>query len=114
MEKWTHRQAAKARKEAVPNLRTETAGSFADVPSKLGEVCPVGRLDQQMDRFRRLEEMPLPEDLDYRSLGSLSNEVVERLEQSRPANLGQASRLPGLTPAAITHLMMHLRRTDAA
>ena len=74
----------------------------------------VARLEDQMSRFRKLEEVPLPDDIDYRSLGSLSNEVVEKLERSRPANLGQASRLPGLTPAAITHLMMHLRRINAA
>ncbi len=61
---------------------------------------------------RRLEHLPLPSDLDFR-LPGLSNEVGERLRLYRPATLGAAARLPGITPAAIDALAVHLARRGA-
>lgn len=72
-----------------------------------------GYIDRQQDeieRARRNEELPLPENLDYRRVRGLSAEVQEKLDRLRPQTLGQASRISGVTPAAISLLLIHLRR----
>ncbi len=73
----------------------------------------IERQQEQVERFKRMESQRLPEDLDYHSLSGLSNEVVEKLDKIRPASLGQASRISGITPAAISVLQVHLRRVAA-
>ncbi len=64
----------------------------------------------QVDRFRRTEEVAIPSDFDYDGIGGLSLEVREKLKTVQPRNLGQASRIPGVTPAAIAILSVLLRR----
>ena len=61
-------------------------------------------------RSLRLEETPLPEDLDYTAVAGLSSEVVEKLCRVRPASLGQAGRISGVTPAAVDCLEIHLHK----
>jgi tRNA uridine 5-carboxymethylaminomethyl modification enzyme len=68
------------------------------------------RQEEQVARFKKMEEMELPEEIDYRSLSGLSNEVVEKLSNVRPRSLGQASRISGVTPAAISVLQVHLKK----
>ncbi len=63
--------------------------------------------------FRREESLALPADLDYAQLGSLSTEIRQKLEKVRPATLGAASRLPGVTPAAIVSLLRYVKRRPA-
>ncbi|MCU0789464.1 MAG: tRNA uridine-5-carboxymethylaminomethyl(34) synthesis enzyme MnmG [Nitratireductor sp.] len=58
----------------------------------------------------REENIAIPADFDFRSLSGLSNELVQRLERVRPASLGQAGRMEGMTPAALTLLLTHLKR----
>ncbi len=70
----------------------------------------IARQEAEIERRRRHEETPLPGDLDYRTIPGLSREVVERLTEARPATLGQAARLPGVTPAAVSLLLIHLRK----
>lgn len=64
---------------------------------------------QEIDKFRNLEQIKLPEAIDYSSVHGLSSELTEKLDTVRPASLGQASRIEGMTPAAISVLMVHLR-----
>ncbi len=76
-----------------------------------------GYLKRQVDeieRQRRHEELPLPADIDYTQVGGLSNEARQRLGDVRPATLGQAARIPGLTPAAVSLLLVHLKKRDHA
>ena len=76
-----------------------------------------GYLKRQVDeieRQRRHEELPLPADIDYAQVGGLSNEARQRLGDVRPATLGQAARIPGLTPAAVSLLLVHLKKRDHA
>ncbi len=68
------------------------------------------RQSEEIDRARRHEDMALPADLDYAEVGGLSNEVRQRLHDVRPATLGQAARIPGLTPAAVSLLLVHLKK----
>ena len=65
---------------------------------------------EDVERFRRMEHLALPEDLDYHGLAGLSREVQEKLATVRPVSLGQAWRISGVTPAAITTLMIHLKK----
>jgi tRNA uridine 5-carboxymethylaminomethyl modification enzyme len=70
----------------------------------------IDRQHEEIERQRRSEETRLPESLDYAQVRGLSNEVRQKLSQLRPATLGQAARIPGLTPAAISILLVHLKR----
>ena len=70
----------------------------------------IQRQEEQVARFKKLERTLLPPDLEYTGLPGLSNEVVEKLRAVRPLSLGQASRISGLTPAAISVLQVHLKK----
>jgi tRNA uridine 5-carboxymethylaminomethyl modification enzyme len=72
------------------------------------------RQNDEIDRQRRNEELRLPENIDYGDVGGLSNEVRQRLRDVRPETLGQAARIPGLTPAAVSLLLVHLKKRDRA
>ncbi|PZQ49170.1 MAG: tRNA uridine-5-carboxymethylaminomethyl(34) synthesis enzyme MnmG [Micavibrio aeruginosavorus] len=71
---------------------------------------------QQVDieAFRKEEGLTLPADLDYGAVGSLSNEIRQKLEAVRPATLGAAARIPGVTPAAMISLLRFVKRSKAA
>lgn len=75
-----------------------------------------GYIDRQQDEIARLrasEDIRLPEELDYASISGLSKEIQHKLGQTRPQTLGQASRIPGVTPAAISLLLIHLKKRGA-
>ena len=75
-----------------------------------------GYLDRQRQdiaAYRRDEALTLPVDLDYGAIGSLSNEVRQKLQTHKPATLGQAARISGVTPAALVALLKHVRRRAA-
>jgi tRNA uridine 5-carboxymethylaminomethyl modification enzyme len=70
------------------------------------------RQREEIERARRNEETALPADLDYSGLAGLSHEVRQRLTEARPATLGQAGRIPGVTPAAVSILLVHLKKRE--
>ena len=75
-----------------------------------------GYIDRQQDeveRHRATEDTRLPEDIDYAAVGGLSREAQQKLSQHRPETLGQASRIQGMTPAAISLLRVHLKKRQA-
>ena len=72
----------------------------------------IERQHEEIERQRRNEDARLPEDLDYGAVTGLSNEVRQRLAEIRPATVGQAARIPGVTPAAISLLLVHLKRHE--
>jgi tRNA uridine 5-carboxymethylaminomethyl modification enzyme len=74
----------------------------------------VARHEAELRSLAANESVQLDPALDYRAIGGLSNEMVERLSAARPATLGQASRIHGVTPAALTAIMVHSRRRSAA
>ncbi|MEY1660652.1 tRNA uridine-5-carboxymethylaminomethyl(34) synthesis enzyme MnmG [Isoalcanivorax beigongshangi] len=71
----------------------------------------IERQQGEVARLRAAETTPLPADLDYGQVSGLSNEVRQKLEAVRPTTLGQAGRVPGVTPAAISLLLVHLKKT---
>jgi tRNA uridine 5-carboxymethylaminomethyl modification enzyme len=72
------------------------------------------RQDADIRAFRKDELLALPENLDYAAVGSLSTEIREKLSKARPETLGAASRIPGITPAALTALLRYVRRSARA
>jgi tRNA uridine 5-carboxymethylaminomethyl modification enzyme len=70
----------------------------------------IDRQVEEIDRHRKHETTVLPKDLDYSAVSGLSNEVRQKLQTHRPTTLGQASRISGITPAAISVLLIHLKK----
>ena len=77
-------------------------------------ACYLDRQESDINSYRRDRARKIPRGLDYRQVGSLSNEALEKLMEARPATIAAAARLSGVTPAALTALMVHLRREDVA
>ena len=90
-----------------------------DLPAEVIEQVEIqikyeGYLERQQEmatKFKSSEHIRIPEDLDYHRLFGLSTEVKEKLSAIRPFSIGQASRIPGITPAAISVLLIHLKRS---
>jgi tRNA uridine 5-carboxymethylaminomethyl modification enzyme len=74
----------------------------------------IERQEEEIARQRRNEETRLPDDLDYSRVAGLSNEVRQKLAAVRPATVGQAARVPGITPAAVSILLVHLKKSSRA
>ena len=70
----------------------------------------IGKQSEDVARARHFEDLPLPDDLDYGQVSALSFEVRQKLSHHRPQTLGQASRISGVTPAAISLLLVHLKK----
>ncbi len=70
----------------------------------------IERQRDEIERHQRHENTALPRDLDYRAVRGLSAEVQEKLGKTRPTSIGQASRIPGITPAAISLLLIYLKK----
>jgi tRNA uridine 5-carboxymethylaminomethyl modification enzyme len=70
----------------------------------------VERQHEEVARQERYETVALPRDLDYRGVRGLSIEVQQKLNQHQPETIGQASRISGITPAAVSLLLVHLKR----
>ena len=95
---------------AGPGLLDLEAAEQVEIEAKYAGY--ITRQLEEIERQRGQENQPLPLDFDYMSLSSLSIEVRQKLNQARPATLGQASRVAGVTPAAISVLMVYLKRGD--
>jgi tRNA uridine 5-carboxymethylaminomethyl modification enzyme len=73
----------------------------------------IRRQTEETGRFRRMEELCIPPGLSFNEVAGLSIEIREKLTSHRPGSIGQASRIPGVTPASISMLMVHLRKIGA-
>jgi len=88
-----------------------TALDFTDeVELQIKYAGYIKRQQEQVNRFKKLERTKLPENIEYSKLPGLSNEVVEKLSTVQPRSLGQASRISGVTPAAVSVLQVHLKK----
>jgi tRNA uridine 5-carboxymethylaminomethyl modification enzyme len=110
--------AALARPEALVSrgtLAAELGAELADDVIEQVEIATryAGYIDKQHEEVARAaayEHLRLPEDLDYQAVKALSFEVRQKLATHRPQTLGQASRVPGVTPAAVSLLLVHLKK----
>ncbi|HVL41961.1 MAG TPA: tRNA uridine-5-carboxymethylaminomethyl(34) synthesis enzyme MnmG [Brevundimonas sp.] len=104
--------------ETFVAARPEIAGWSDQVRQQIEiDAGYAGYLDRQAsdaEALRREEALALPVDLDYAAIGSLSNEVREKLTLVQPRTLGQAGRIEGMTPGALTALLSHVKRTRVA
>ncbi|PPD04015.1 MAG: tRNA uridine-5-carboxymethylaminomethyl(34) synthesis enzyme MnmG [Methylobacter sp.] len=97
------------------------ADDLAEVPKPVAEQVEIqtkyagyiGRQQQDIDKTLRHDHLRLPESFDYTGVPGLSNEVSEKLKRQKPETLGQASRIPGVTPAAISLLLVYLKKKSA-
>ncbi|MBI1996452.1 MAG: tRNA uridine-5-carboxymethylaminomethyl(34) synthesis enzyme MnmG [Deltaproteobacteria bacterium] len=88
----------------------------ADSQAEL-QIKYAGYVDRQInliERFQKMEHVRLPDEFDYSIINGLSREVREKLTRVRPRSLGQASRVPGITPAAMSLLSVHLKKSKGA
>jgi tRNA uridine 5-carboxymethylaminomethyl modification enzyme len=94
--------------------------SFAELDPKIAEQVEIdakyevylSRQAADVESYRRDESLVLTDDIDYATLPGLSNEVRHKLQAHRPRTIGHASRIDGITPAALTLLVAHMRRQD--
>jgi tRNA uridine 5-carboxymethylaminomethyl modification enzyme len=98
--------------DAGPELADREAAEQVEIETKYAGY--VTRQRDEIERQRGQEDQRLPLDFDYMELSSLSIEVRQKLNQAKPATLGQASRVAGVTPAAISVLMVYLKRGELA
>ena len=97
----------------LPDAQPETALADSVVEQVEIQVKYQGYIDRQneeIDSRRNIETLKLPEDIDYSKVKGLSAEVQQKLNQHKPETVGQASRISGVTPAAVALLMVHLKR----
>ena len=87
-----------------------SAGVGAEVEIEVKYSGYIRRQEEGVNRVRHMEEALIPNEIDYTDVQGLSNEVKEKLLTLRPRSLGQASRIPGVTPAAVSLLAIHLKR----
>ena len=97
-----------------PELARIDAASAGQIEIECRYAGYLDRQQADIEMFRRDERLALPETIDYRAVGGLSGEATEKLARARPATIGQAARIPGITPAAVTALLRHVRRPEAA
>lgn len=95
-------------KELGPGVNDEKAAEQLEVQAKYTGY--IERQEEEIARLIRQETLKIPENLDYDEIKGLSYEVQQKLGASRPATIGIASRLPGITPAAISLLLVHLKK----
>ncbi|THG82635.1 tRNA uridine-5-carboxymethylaminomethyl(34) synthesis enzyme MnmG [Pseudomonas sp. A-1] len=109
-----------ARPEIDYAALTEITGEAVDNPQVAEQVeirikyaGYIDRQQEEIERLRASENTALPDDLDYAAIGGLSKEIQGKLSTARPQTLGQASRIPGVTPAAVSLLLIHLKKRGA-
>ena len=70
----------------------------------------IDRQQQDIEKLRHHENTPLPDNLDYKQVTGLSSEVMQKLSKIKPVSLAQAGRISGVTPAALSLLLVHLKK----
>ncbi|MEO0116491.1 MAG: tRNA uridine-5-carboxymethylaminomethyl(34) synthesis enzyme MnmG [candidate division WOR-3 bacterium] len=96
----------------------ELVNADLEIEERIGQTVEVDvkyegyieRMKRDLEKFQELEEIKIAPDFDYHSVKGLSNEVKEKLSKIRPTSLGQAYRIPGVTPSAILNLLIYLKR----
>ena len=107
---------------ALPEVgrRTAAKGEWPELARQIEEAVEIEvryagylkRQEAEIRRSRRMRDTSLPPELDYAGVSGLSNEVREKLVRVRPATIGQAERIPGMTPAAVSRLLVHMKKRE--
>jgi tRNA uridine 5-carboxymethylaminomethyl modification enzyme len=103
-----------ARLSAVwPELRSISKDIAGHIETEGLYASYLERQERDIEAFRRDEQLALPQDIDYETIGGLSTEARQRLAGAQPETLGAASRISGVTPAALVALLRHVKRGEA-
>lgn len=94
--------------QAMPDEQREQVELQIEVQAKYAGY--IDRQQREIAKHAKQEQLRLPEDIDYSLVDGLSNEARQRLEVTRPVTIGQASRLEGMTPSAVSLLLIHLKK----
>jgi len=97
----------------VPGMPKFSAHVEAEAEIQIKYEGYVNRQSEMVRRFQKMEQLKLPNDMDYFKIQGLSREVREKLSKIQPRSLGQASRISGITPAAMSLLSVYLKRTNS-
>ncbi|MEW6667702.1 MAG: tRNA uridine-5-carboxymethylaminomethyl(34) synthesis enzyme MnmG [Thermodesulfobacteriota bacterium] len=95
-----------------PELEGTEEAVAEEVETRIKYEGYISRQERQVEKLRNIEEIRLPQDLDYRAVYGLTREAWEKLGRVRPVSLGQASRISGITPAALMAIQVHLKRLE--
>jgi tRNA uridine 5-carboxymethylaminomethyl modification enzyme len=95
-----------------PELEVGDPKITEEIETRIKYEGYIQRQERQVQKLRHMENTPLPEELEYSAVYGLSTEVREKLNRIKPLSLGQASRISGITPAAIMAIQVHLKRTQ--
>ncbi len=85
-----------------------TTDEIRHIESEVKYEGYIQKQEREIAQMRRIDRMKIPGDLDFQSIAGLSREAIEKLERARPATLGEVKRMPGMTPAAVMNLFVHL------
>ncbi|SEJ89767.1 tRNA uridine 5-carboxymethylaminomethyl modification enzyme [Sphingobium sp. AP50] len=99
--------------DLTPSLRNAPADLRAEILEDAHYAPYLQRQDSEIAELRRNERVHIPADFDYRAIGGLSTEMIERLDAARPDTLAAAGRIRGITPAALAAILVHVRREAA-
>lgn len=97
-----------------PQIKSIPAGIREQIEIDATYAGYMERQEADIAAFRKDESLTLPVSIDYNTVGSLSTEIRQKLSAHRPATLGAASRIPGITPAALTALLRHVKRRETS
>lgn len=100
----------KALSEFIPELKNFSEDILSEVETEIKYSGYIEKQLREVEKFKKLENMKLPENLNYYEIPGLSNEMKEKFSKIRPTSIGQALRIPGVTPAAISAIQVYLKK----
>jgi tRNA uridine 5-carboxymethylaminomethyl modification enzyme len=96
--------------ELIPDLKKFPEDVLSEIETEIKYSGYIEKQLREIEKFKKLENMKLPEDLNYFEIPGLSNEMKEKFSKIRPTSIGQALRIPGVTPAAISAIQIYLKK----
>jgi len=100
----------KALSELILDLKEFSDDILSEIETEIKYSGYINKQLKEVEKFKKLESMKLPEDLNYYEIPGLSNEMKEKFSRVRPTSIGQALRIPGVTPAAISAIQIYLKK----
>ncbi len=99
--------------ELIPDLKDFPEDVLSEIETEIKYSGYINKQLKEVEKFKKLENMKLPEDLNYYEIPGLSNEMKEKFSRIRPTSIGQALRIPGVTPSAISAIQIYLKKRSA-
>jgi len=100
--------------ELIPDLKKFPEDVLSEIETEIKYSGYIEKQLREVEKFKKLENMKLPEDLNYFEIPGLSNEMKEKFSKIRPTSIGQALRIPGVTPAAISAIQIYLKKRSSS